>query len=323
MKRESIANPGRVGPHPDQQSAELICTDSPRLPRVEMLPENGVADPFGHLVTANAKSSAIIHGDVHRVLRQFPPGVFQSCVTSPPYWSLRDYGLAGQIGLEESVYEYLDTLVAAFEQVRRVLKDDGTLWLNVGDSFTSGGRTWRAPDKKNPGRAMDVRPQTPEGLKPKDLIGVPWRLALRLQEAGWYLRTDIVWSKPNAQPESVTDRPTRSHEYLFLLSKSERYYYDVRAVRGPNGRRLRTVWDVNTQAAPGQTNFAIYPTALVRPCILSSTRESDLVLDPFFGTGTTGLVAAQLNRRFVGIELHHRYVEIAEMRIKGAERTLR
>lgn len=313
MKTEGIANRRALeeSRSPAIQSRPAAAT----LPLVETLPENGVVDPFGHLLRTGAQTSAIIHGDVHRVLRQFASGVFQTCVTSPPYWSLRDYGLDGQIGLEESVYDYLDALVAAFEEVRRVLRDDGTLWLNIGDSFTSGGRTWRAPDKKNRGRAMDVRPQTPKGLKPKDLIGVPWRLAFRLQEVGWYLRTEIVWHKPNAQPESVADRPTRSHEYVFLLSKSEKYYYDVKAVPGPNGRRMRTVWDINTQGSPGQTNFAIYPPALVRPCILSSTHEGDLVLDPFLGTGTTGAVALELGRRFVGVELHARYVELARQRL--------
>jgi site-specific DNA-methyltransferase (adenine-specific) len=288
-----------------------------------VLPENGVADPFGHLLNGGAGGSAIIHGDVHRVLRRFPSGVFQTCVTSPPYWSLRDYGLEEQIGGEETVQGYLDALVAAFEEVRRVLRDDGTLWLNIGDSYTSGGRTWRAPDKKNPGRAMGFRPPTPEGLKPKDLIGIPWRLAFRLQEAGWYLRTDIIWNKPNAQPESVRDRPSRSHEYIFLLSKSERYRYDVNAVPGPNGRRQRTVWDVNTQASPGQTNFAVYPVSLIRPCILASTRPGDLVLDPFFGTGTTGVAATELKRRFVGIELHPEYVNLAARRLRaGPQRRL-
>ncbi len=166
---------------------------------------------------------------------------------------------------------------------------------------------------------MATRPQTPEGLKPKDLIGVPWRLAFRLQEAGWYLRTDIIWNKPNAQPESVGDRPSRSHEYVFLLSKSERYRYDVKAVPGPNGRRLRTVWDINTQALPGQTNFAVFPPALVRPCVLSATGPGDLVLDPFLGTGTTGVVALELERRFVGIELHTQYVELARKRLANGK----
>lgn len=167
-------------------------------------------------------------------------------MTSPPYWSLRDYNIPGQIGLEDTVEDYIAALAEVFKEVWRVLRDDGTLWLNVGDSYTSGGRTWRAPDRKNPVRAMNVRPATPEGLKPKDLIGIPWRLAFALQQAGWYLRADIVWHKPNCQPESVKDRPTRSHEYVFLLTKSEKYLYDHNAIRGPNDRNLRTVWDINT-----------------------------------------------------------------------------
>lgn len=270
---------------------------------------------LGGLFNPGATGSAIVIGDVHRVLQQVPAGVFQTCVTSPPYWSLRDYGLDAQIGLEATVEEYLDSLVAAFAEVHRVLRDDGTLWLNIGDSYTSGGRTWRAPDKKNPGRAMDTRPPTPDGLKPKDLIGVPWRLAFKLQEAGWYLRTEIIWNKPNAQPESVMDRPTRSHEYVFLLTKSKRYYYDIDAVRGPNNRRQRTVWDIHTQASPGETNFAVFPPALVEPCVLSSTHPTDIVLDPFFGTGTTGVVAHSIERRFVGVELNPDYVEIARRRL--------
>ena len=169
--------------------------------------------------------STLLIGDSQDLLPALDAGSVQTCVTSPPYWSLRDYSIKGQIGLEETLDAYLENLVAVFEEVRRVLRDDGTLWVNIGDSFTSGGRTWRAPDKKNPFRAMNVRPPTPEGLKPKDLIGVPWRLAFALQTAGWYLRTDVVWHKPNCQPESVKDRPTRSHEYVFLFSKSERYFY--------------------------------------------------------------------------------------------------
>src|SRR4029077_14153235 len=141
------------------------------------------------------------------------------------------------------------------QRVHRILKDDGTLWLNIGDSYTSGGRTWRASDTKNPVRAMNVRPPTPEGLKPKDLIGVPWLLAFALQKEGWYLRADIIWNKPNCQPESVKDRPTRSHEYLFLFSKSEHYRYDPATVRGPNGRNLRTVWNIHTKPYP-QAHFA-------------------------------------------------------------------
>ena len=246
-----------------------------------------------------------------------PEGVFQTTVTSPPYWSLRDYGIPGQIGAESSVKDYIASLVAIFEEVRRVTRPDGTLWLNIGDSYTSGGRTWRAPDRKNPIRAMQYRPPTPDGLKPKDLIGVPWRLAFALQEAGWYLRADIVWNKPNCQPESVKDRPTRSHEYVFLLSKSEHYFYDPTAVRGPNGRNLRTVWDVFTRAYR-EAHFATFPPSLIEPCIALATRPDDLVLDPFIGSGTTGAVALGVRRRFVGIELQPEYVDMAERRLNGA-----
>lgn len=165
--------------------------------RVRILPENGTDDPFGMLFTEGATESALITGDSKKVLARMPAGVFQTCVTSPPYWSLRNYNIPRQIGLERSLDDYIQHLVEVFAQVHRVLQDDGTLWLNTGDSYTSGGRTWRAPDKKNPIRAMDIRPPTPAGLKPKDLIGVPWRLAFALQAAGWYLRTDIIWNKPN------------------------------------------------------------------------------------------------------------------------------
>ena len=165
----------------------------------------------------------IIVGDARRVLHDFPDGHFQCVVTSPPYWGLRDYRIDGQIGAESSVGAYIEDLVRLFREVRRTLADDGTLWLNIGDSYTSGGRTWRDTAAKNKGRAMDYRPPTPDGLKPKDLIGVPWKLAFALRADGWYRRTDIIRNKPNCQPESVKDRPTRSHEYVFLCSKSEKY----------------------------------------------------------------------------------------------------
>jgi site-specific DNA-methyltransferase (cytosine-N4-specific) len=264
-----------------------------------------------------ATESAIVIGDARRVLQDLPRGVFQTCVTSPPYWSLRNYDIDGQIGLEPSLTSYLDSLVEVFDQVRNALREDGTLWLNIGDSYTSGGRTWRAPDKKNPARAMDVRPPTPDGLKPKDLIGVPWRLAFALQSAGWYLRADCIWNKPNAQPESVKDRPTRSHEYVFLFSKSERYLYDNAVVRGPNERNLRTVWDVNTEPNK-HAHEAMFPTKLVEPCLMLTSRRGDLILDPFLGSGTAGLVALRLQRRFVGIELNPAYAADAERRLNGA-----
>jgi len=270
---------------------------------------------YGAVMRPDAPS-ALILGDAGAALAGMPGGCVQTVVTSPPYWSLRDYGIAGQIGLEATVGEFIDALADVFDGVWRVLRADGTLWLNIGDSYTSGGRTWRAPDRKNPARAMSVRPPTPHGLKSKDLIGVPWRLAFTLQERGWYLRSDIIWNKPNCQPESVSDRPTRSHEYLFLLSKSERYRYDVTSVPGPNGRRLRSVWDLNTQpCAEASGHFATFPAALAEPCIRIASSPGDLVLDPFAGSGTTCLSAGRLGRRFAGIELNPGYLEIARSRL--------
>jgi site-specific DNA-methyltransferase (cytosine-N4-specific) len=286
--------------------------------RVRILDQAGAAQFLTAASLRRGDDSAIIVGDSAKVLSQMPDGVFQTCVTSPPYWSLRNYHIAGQIGLEESLDDYIHGLVAVFTQVHRVLRDDGTLWLNIGDSYTSGGRTWRAPDRKNPVRAMNVRPPTPDGLKPKDLIGVPWRLAFALQEAGWYLRADIVWNKPNCQPESVKDRPTRSHEYVFLFAKSERYLYNDRAMRGPNGRNLRTVWDINQHKPVKEAHFATFPPTLVEPCIACGSNAGDLVLDPFIGSGTTGVAALKLDRRFVGVELNPSYAAIAERRLNGA-----
>ena len=306
---------GRVKVRAPQYSLPLLRPGEQDPPRVHRF----VAEQEGHihrLLVDEPCNSALICGDAEGVLLRFPAGVFQTCVTSPPYWSLRDYNISGQIGLEESVHDYVNHLTSVFAQVRRVLKDDGTLWLNIGDSYTSGGRTWSETDKKNHVRAMSVRPPTPNGLKPKDLIGVPWLLAFALQKEGWYLRADIVWNKPNCQPESVKDRPTRSHEYIFLFSKGEHYCYDPKAVRGPNGRNLRTVWDLHTKAYPS-AHFATFPTKLVEPCIALSSRSLDLVLDPFIGSGTTGVVALKMNRRFVGIELNPEYLQIAEERLNG------
>jgi site-specific DNA-methyltransferase (cytosine-N4-specific) len=279
--------------------------------------DGGQAADLKRFLLPGVTHSVLVTGDAAKMLANLPDRTFRTTVTSPPYWSLRNYHIEGQIGLEESVEDYIDSLVAVFEEVRRVTTDDGTLWLNIGDSYTSGGRTWRAPDRKNPVRAMKVRPPTPKGLKPKDLIGVPWRLAFALQQAGWYLRADNIWNKPNVQPESVKDRPTRSHEYVFLFSKSEHYFYDNAAVRGPGGRNLRTVWDINTQAYK-DAHFATFPPAVVEPCIALATQPGDLVLDPFIGSGTTGLVALRLDRRFLGIELNPSYVEIAERRLNGS-----
>lgn len=263
----------------------------------------------------------ILIGDSRQLLRDIPDQTFQMCVTSPPYWGLRDYGIEGQIGAERTVDAYLADLVALFREVRRTLRDDGTLWLNIGDSYTSGGRTWRDVDEKNAARGMDYRAPTPEGLKPKDLIGVPWRLAFALQADGWYLRTDIIWNKPNGQPESVKDRPTRSHEYVFLLSKSERYFYDWEALKEPtangNGSRARrSVWSINTEPYSG-AHFAVFPPELVRLCILGGSKPEGLVLDPFLGSGTTGMVALQEGRGFVGIELKPDYADLARERMSN------
>lgn len=259
-------------------------------------------------------------GDARKLLAALPDGHFDCIVTSPPYWGLRDYGVAGQIGAETTVDDYIAALADLFRESRRTLAEDGTLWLNVGDSYTSGGRTWRDADAKNKGRAMEYRAPTPTGLKPKDLIGVPWKLAFALQADGWYLRTDIIWNKPNCQPESVKDRPTRSHEYLFLFSKSEKYYYDWQAVMEPaadpkqKAKNRRTVWNIMTEPYPG-SHFAVYPRALVRLCVAAGSRPDGRVLDPFFGSGTTGVVCNELGRDCVGIELNADYAELARARL--------
>ena len=260
----------------------------------------------------------MFEGNALAVLQALPSESVQCVVTSPPYWGLRDYGIDNQIGLEPSLAQFLNRLTFVFAEVKRVLKPNGTLWLNIGDSYTSGNRGYRATDKKNPARAMNVRPPTPDGLKPKDLIGVPWRLAFALQDDGWFLRSDVVWNKPNAMPESVQDRPIRSHEYLFMLTKSERYYYDRAAVREPADqgglRHRRTVWNVNTKPFAG-AHFATFPPELIRPCVLASSRPGDFILDPFFGSGTVGLVAQEENRQYVGIELNPDYVNMAAARL--------
>ena len=275
---------------------------------------------LGVLKNVARPESAIVVGDALSVLRHVRAETFRSCITSPPYWGLRDYDVerVDQIGAEPRLSDYIENLVAVFAEVFRVLKPDGTLWLNLGDSYTSGNRTWRAPDRKNPARKMTYRPPTPAGLKPKDLIGVPWRVALALQSFGWYLRSDIIWHKPNCQPESVRDRPTQSHEYVFMLSKSERYLYDAPAIReqsadGRGMRNRRTVWSIPTEPMP-EAHFATFPPTLVEPCLIASSRRGDAVLDPFFGSGTVGLVASQFERAFVGIEVNDDYAMMAARR---------
>jgi site-specific DNA-methyltransferase (adenine-specific)/site-specific DNA-methyltransferase (cytosine-N4-specific) len=232
---------------------------------------------------------------------------------------MRDYGFPGQLGAETDLEDYVSHLVLIFAEVRRVLRDDGTLWLNIGDTHTSGNRTWRATDAKNPAREMSYRPPTPAGLKPKDLVGIPWRVAFALQSDGWYLRSDIIWYKPNAQPESVKDRPTQAHEYVFLLSKSERYYYNYEASREPtedgqNARNRRSVWAIPT-APNSYAHFAVFPPELVRRCISCASDPGDYILDPFFGSGTVGIVALETGRRFLGIEIKPEYANLARSRI--------
>ena len=263
--------------------------------------------------------SKIIVGDALVEVKRLPADTFQTCVTSPPYWGLRDYGVENQIGAEDNLSDYIDHLTNIFSEVRRVLRPDGTLWLNIGDAYTSGNRTWRGRDRKNPARAMSYRPPTPEGLKPKDLIGIPWRLAFALQEDGWYLRSDIIWHKPNAQPESVKDRPTQAHEYLFLFSKSEKYFYDYKAIREPTEdlrsfRNARSLWSIHTQPS-GIPHFAVFPAELVEKCLKAGSRSKDYVLDPFLGSGTVGTVCREMERRFVGIEIKPEYAALAQGRI--------
>lgn len=287
---------------------------------LDLFPSEPAPKANDRLVKLTKNQCDIIVGDSRSVLHGFPEGCFRTVVTSPPYWGLRDYGVKGQIGAETEVEAYLADLVALFREVRRTLTDDGTLWLNIGDGYTSGGRTWRDTDSKNKGRGMSYRAPTPKGLKPKDLIGVPWRLAFALQADGWYLRTDIVWNKPNCQPESVKDRPTRSHEYIFLFSKSERYFHNAEAIMEPaldqkqKSKNRRTVWNINTEPYPG-SHFAVYPRALARLCVLAGSEAGDRVLDPFFGSGTTGVVCNETGRQCTGIELSEEYAEMARERL--------
>ena len=272
----------------------------------------------------NDEEIRVIAGDSRLELASIQDNIFQCCITSPPYWGLRDYAYQDQIGAEEKVEQYVEHLVAVFREVRRTLREDGTCWLNLGDSYTSGGRTWRAPDKKNPARKMTYRPNTPDGLKSKDLIGVPWKVAFALQADGWYLRSEIIWNKPNCQPESVKDRPTRAHEHLFLLTKAEDYYYDFEAIKEPaNGggelKNRRTVWNINTEGFKG-AHFAVFPTALVQLCVLAGSRPGSVVLDPFLGSGTVGVVCKETGRRCIGIEMKPDYAEMAQNRIRATPR---
>jgi DNA modification methylase len=262
-------------------------------------------------------------GEVRNGLRQFiAEGRRAQCVvTSPPYWGLRDYGMSGQIGLEPTIAEYVATMVDVFRLVRDVLANDGVLWLNLGDSYNGssgrGGKNSLQAD--NVGSFTNVIWREDRGLKKKDLCGIPWRVAFALQADGWYLRSDIIWSKLNPMPESVTDRCTKAHEYLFLLAKSERYFYDAQASgygNGANGtRNRRSVWTIATQPYP-EAHFATFPEALVEPCILAGSRVGDTVLDPFMGSGTVARVAQRLGRQWLGCELNPTYAAMIEDRTR-------
>lgn len=330
----------------------------------------------------------VFFGDCRDTMRDLiSQGVkVQCCVTSPPYYGLRDYGRPGQLGLEETPADYVTAMVEVFGLVRELLADDGVLWLNLGDSYNAAGRTGhgtrqgfkQGTNRASAEKADNCRPSV-DSLKPKDLIGIPWRVALALQADGWYLRQDIIWHKPNPMPESVTDRCTKSHEYLFLLSKSERYYWDAEAMKedcikgaagsefhtGKTGehqlgrasekprskrdsfkrenskraevipgqavgthrpdrsesewdtttRNRRSVWTVPTKPYSG-AHFATFPPALIEPCILAGSRVGDIVLDPFFGSGTTGEVAQNFGRKWIGCELNEEYAPLQNERTR-------
>mgnify|MGYP001429190356 CR=1 FL=1 len=264
----------------------------------------------------------ILNGNCVDVMKKLPEKYFNTVVTSPPYWGLRDYGTDKQLGLENTPEEFVKNLLKVFKEVKRVLKDDGTLWLNLGDSYS--GHCSRASNNGRAGfgnKREGVFLKTGKGLKAKDLVGMPWRVAFALQEDGWYLRQDIIWHKPNPMPESVKDRCTKAHEYIFLLSKNSHYYFDHEAIQEEANQDLetknkRSVWTVNTKPFK-EAHFAVFPTDLIEPCIKAGSPEDGNVLDPFGGSGTTGLVADRLNRNATIIELNKDYVQIAEKRIYG------
>ncbi|MBM4241686.1 MAG: site-specific DNA-methyltransferase [Euryarchaeota archaeon] len=258
--------------------------------------------------------SIIVNADIVNVLGCIPSESVQCIVTSPPYWGIRDYCIDCQIGHEDTIDEYIDKLTEVFLQCKRILKTNGVMWLNIGDVYTSGNRGYRCNDKKNGARAMSFRPKTPDGLKRKELIGVPWRLAFALQKEGWYLRCDMIWNKPNALPESVKDRPSRSHEYVFMMSKSEKYYYNkvFLSEYGIAGamKKLNSVINVKNKRS-GLRHYAAFPESLIEPFILSSCKAGDYVMDPFFGIGTVGVVCEKCDRRYLGVELNHEYIKMA------------
>lgn len=273
----------------------------------------------------------LLTGDSRDLLSEMPENFVQTCVTSPPYWSMRDYDAPGQIGLEPNPKTYLEEVASVFDEVRRVLRDDGTLWLNIGDVYAtwrggttppaqtvSGGKSGKGgrkerrgmPDGYNPSRDREAH-----GLPHKCLMGLPWRVAIEMMSRGWVLRNDIIWQKPNPMPESVVDRLTSSHEHLFLFSKSERYFWDREAAREVNAdgkgyRNGRDVWTIPLVAGKSK-HTATFPEELAKRCIEIGSGEDDIVLDPFSGTGTTGVAAVLSNRRYLGLEINPEYLEIS------------
>lgn len=299
--------------------------------------------------------NTILLGDCREVLKTIPEKSVNCIVTSPPYFGLRDYGHENQIGLEQSPHEFVNEIVSVLREAKRVLRDDGTLWLNLGDSYAGSGKGRNADGSHSIGGKQssnhgsvngNIKKTAHSGLKNKDLIGIPWRVALALQDDGWYLRQDIIWHKPNPMPESVTDRCTKAHEYIFLLSKSEKYYFDNNSIKTsvtkdwgtrdrsggkyhnqgtglhPHGgleksyetANKRSVWTVNTKPFKG-AHFATFPPDLIQPCILAGCPAKGVVLDPFMGSGTTAEVALRADRNFLGIEINPDYREIAIKRI--------
>ncbi len=262
----------------------------------------------------------ILFGDCRKTLSAFLPNSARMCVTSPPYYGLRDYGGENdQIGQEQSPEEYVNEMVNVFREVRNVLTDDGTLWLNIGDSYYNYRKDGCIPKQTFSNNRQDLPVTTPrrsnklKGYKEKDLIGIPWMLAFALRADGWYLRQDIIWNKPNPMPESVRDRCTKSHEYVFLLSKNQNYYFDVDAIKEPT-RRKRSVWNVQTKPYK-DAHFAVYPPELIIPCIKAGSEKNDIILDPFMGSGTTAMVAKELGRYYIGCELHEDYGKLIKNRV--------
>lgn len=290
----------------------------------------------------------IIQGDALEKIKELGPESIDCVITSPPYWGFRDYGTTDQIGLEKTPEEYIAKMVQLFGEIKRVLKKSGTVWLNLGDSYANT-KVGNTETKKNPRAVTNTfKKELPDNLKAKDLVGIPWRVALALQANGWYLRQDIIWSKPNPMPESVLDRCTKAHEYIFLLTKSARYFFDNEAIKEktltfdnsnrdrdnsklnntPGRTRMaglttndyemrnkRSVWHIGTQPFEG-AHFATFPPALIEPMVRAGCPKGGTILDPFFGSGTTGMVAKRWERDWVGIELNPEYIKIAEQRLR-------